>query len=692
MVPKHGILLLTGIALVMLLVAPAGGQSYEARMEVVPGEGVDVVQDNASLIQTVRICRDCVLRVNVFFTTTDPNLDGKTLTPIPVNYDPTIISVDTSPDPTAVWNGDDANWDVTGIKRGTTTLQAQDPGTGAITDVLTVVVVEVKKAIGRYKLALPKDTGISDTADDEVRSFWVVRSGRYRNEVMLEARFNPAGDEPGCFWWSWSGPAGGARIVKPTKRFTKMLLFKPGTYIVRANCPTHFKEITVHAVAVTNVEWKQHKNPISNNPGTGLAADPGKGKRVFAGRLKHTDSAADARKVKVEATIFPVLAGVDLHFRNFDVDDPSWNAGAVDGDTTGNDNRGSPAKGDPEKKIAATNGSGTATITVRLPRQPGDNLVCGVATTAESQTGLDLDTSIFIKDGKPKRILPAAPTLVAGASPMLTIWRKAHFETDTMTNVANNFRRRKVSSITTLSSTRTQVGFGSSIADKRGQVARFENGEMTELGAGGRTFAIRTNTANTVTVIHAAGASNRPKVGVRVDLIDDDVQKTTVGSPQTDSISALFRHCFIVPRYDQGKGTAPFIANYDAPSDSAAEITKYYKFDTKARNSDSFWVVYLLGAYQYDFDEDNDPGPESATLGIVDDLRGLGANVFTEAEWDLEGTAANYNKHVKYTTAHETFHLWNARHSDGGYEQDYGQVASNLSDKSVNRIRNTTKP
>ena len=103
-------------------------------------------------------------------------------------------------------------------------------------------------------------------------------------------------------------------------------------------------------------------------------------------------------------------------------------------------------------------------------------------------------------------------------------------------------------------------------------------------------------------------------------------------------------------------------------------------------------MVYLLGAYQYDFDEDNDPKPESATIGIVDDLRGLGANVFTETEWDIEGTAANYNKHVKYTTAHETFHLWNARHSDGGYEQDYGQVASNLSDKSVNRIRNTTKP
>jgi len=691
MVAKHGILLLTGIALVMLLVAPAGAQSYEAYIEVVPGEGVDAVQDNAS-VQTVRICRDCVLRVNVFFITTDPNLNGKTLTPIPVNYDPTIISVDTSPDPTAVWNGDDANWDVTGIKRGTTSLQAQDPSTGAITDLLTIVVVDVWKVIGKYKLALPNDEGISDTADDEVRSFWVVRGGKYKNVVQLEARFRPTGDEPGCFVWSWSGPARGAKIVKTTKRITTMLLFKPGTYIVRANCPEHYKEIKVHAIKVVDVKWKVHKNPLSNNPGTGLAADPGKGKRIFAGKQKHGDSAADARKVKVEATIVPALAGVDLHFRNFDVDDPSWNAGAVDGNTTGNDNRGAPAKGDPEKKIAATNGSGTATITVRLPRQPGDNLVCGVATTAESQTGLDLDTSIHIKDGKPKRILPTAPTMVAGASPLLTIWRKAHFETDTMTNVANNFRRRKISAVANTSATRSTVTFGASIADKRGPANRFENGKMTEVGAGGRAFDIVSNTATTALVKHASGAANRPKVNSRVDLIDDDVQKTTVGSPQTDSIAALFRHCFIVPKYDQGKGTAPFAANYDAPADAAGEITKYYKFDTKARNSDSFWVVYLLGAYQYDFDEDNDPKPESATLGIVDDLRGLGANVFTETEWDLEGTAANYNKHVKYTTAHETFHLWNARHSDGGYEQDYGQVASNLSDKSVNRIRNTTKP
>ena len=717
---------LVGLALVavgintMMLAAPAWSQSeysYEAVAIPVfePGdEGAYDVDQGASII---RGCKTCTMSLTMYFRTSSPGRIGTPITPVADPYDTAVITVDTSPRPTGVWGSIDGStpavaveWRITMDNVGQTTLQPRDPVTNTVTTPWEYHIYEIKKIIARYKLTTPTDSAVSPSwHNNELNAFWVVDKDQYKCEVRLEAQFGPENIVPGCFMWEfhWKGPdgqyyysPGSAEFLDARDAITRMAIYRPGTYRVRGKCRDHYRQVTVNAVHVTKVEWVQHTNPVLNNPGSGLPGDPGVGKRIFTGTAQPGLSADNACKISVRATIEPPIALVAVHFKLLDVDDPSWNAGVVDGDKRGNDNLGSPARGNPWWMWDKTDSNGHAIRTTRLPRRPGDNFVCGAAVTSDSGRRIGRDTSIYIEDEADTRLDADHPTPVAAASPLLTIWRYAHFEVDRMSKVTDNWRRRRVHSVLPLTDTKSQVRFGSRINDAWGHLKRFENGKMIEDEEfiRWRVFDIITNDKYTVTVTHPEGEGNRPRAGVRVELIDDDKQWGSLPMPDTSLLKGVLRQCYIEPKFDLPKGTAPFAANcekYDGMS--IRDLPDYYSFDSKNYRRSTYWANYLLGAYQYGMDRDLDPGTESGSVGTVDSLRGLGAVMFSETMLDRlatdEGWAGfEFDDVWKYTTAQQALRLWAAGASDGGFMAGPEHMSEPLAPLSVYRIRRTDLP
>ena len=693
----------------MALVAPGLSQSeYSYEAVAIPVFEPGDEQAYSEVTSTIRACKTCVWGLILYYKTGNPALIGKPVTPVADPYDMAVITLDATIQPTGIWGSLDGStpavpveWRATMKNTGYTRLTSRDPITKTATRPFDIYVYKIKRIIARYRMTDPKDSALSDVwYNKELNAFWVLQDGQYKCEVRLEAQFLPENITPTCFMWeyrrktsggAWVYSPGSAEFLDDRAAVTRMVIHRPGSYRVRAKCRDHYKQVTVHAVQVTDVEWVQHTNPISGNPGTGLTGDPGGGKRIFPGRLVPGDNAENARKVRIEAHIEPPIKGVALWFKLLDVDDPSWDAGVVDGDKRGNDNRGAPGRGSPYWMWDRTDRDGVAEVTTRLPMQPGDNLVCGVAATRASGVKLRRDHSTYIKDGK-RRLLGTKPSPIAAASPLLTIWRYAHIERDRMEPVIvkKNTRRAKISQVIPRTSSRTKVMFGGRISDPRGHSGRFRPGTMTELGPAGRVWDVTDNMFSSAVTTHAAGDEHRPTVGMQVELRDDDQNWGELPWPATAWLEKHFRHCYITPVYDLPAGEAPFEPNYDARSDSRDEIVPYYAYDAASLNNGSYWAVYLLTAYQYDYDEDADPGTEGLTLGIVDGIRGQGASVFHETIH--ETPKAERPDLRKYVPAHEIFHLWGALHEDGGFIKSAAHMHEDLSHQSVSRIRSTVLP
>ncbi|MBM3498663.1 MAG: hypothetical protein FJX74_08310 [Armatimonadetes bacterium] len=670
-----------------------GWGSDGARLVVAP-EGLDVVTRVTPQAVVATICKDCTLTVYFHAFTSDPDKDGDPVLPVAEGYDPTIVEVKYVRQ-TAIYNGTPAEWEVTGLKAGFTRIIGRNPENGS-TDTVDITVAEVETVVGEYLLTDPYDKGVSDSADDEVRAFWVARAGEYLNEVKLKARFAPAGTgKPGCFRWTVT-PTTGAKIDKPGAANTTISFWKPGTYKVRAHCAVDYREITIHAIQVADVAWKAVYQPLSSNPGSGRATDPGSGQRLFAELINPGDPPQKARRVWVEATVTPLLPDVRLYFRSFDVDDPSWDVGLVDADTAGDDNRGSPKAGRLGLTSRPTNTAGKAPVLFEAPSQPGDNIRVGVATTRESADGLSFGYSIFIQDGRPRRINHHTP--VAGVSPLLTIWRTMHLEVDRMQDVTGNFKVRRVVGVTDLSQTKTFVNLNQPISDPRGKSNQFENGVLVERGSGGRRYVIQINTDDSVLVRHPSGSP--PRNTGQVEIYDDDVLTGRIPAPDLSLVNEKFRPAFVVHKADLPRGLAPFDANV-----GDAELEARCRFDSKGLRRSDYWAVYVLGAFQWDYNGDGDPDDEAvsgdpleaSTIRGLSISPGVGSAVFMETIRDPVNVSFEPGRSVAeqtaYTTCHELAHMLNAEHkNDFMASNDPNRFEKPFGAFNIRAMRSTVKP
>lgn len=571
-------------------------------------------------------------------------------------------------------------------------------------------VVKANRLVGTYGT----DVGISGTTDNEVVSFWRQESGGLVNEVKLRAQLSaqPMNGPLNMGWAAfleddppppgYISPEIEESATDPTK--AKMIIHSPGTYLVTSYCGKRWTDtmekwppkIRVHAVAVTGVRWLEYYNSLSWNPGSRLLGDKGVGLRMFAEREFALDPASTGSRVYVEAQITPKLPGIPIHFRGFDPDDPSHNSGPCDPDVEGNDNRdnGVRRKGIPSIATKTTGRQGRAAILIKTPRQPGDNLIFAACTTRHTRNRLLQRKRWLIRDGLRTPLNEDADhpegTLAAAVTVPLTIWRTGHVEVDGMTKVAGNHRKATVDIVLPLDSGQGyEVALRQEIADEEGQLSRFENGRMVEEGPGGRTYEVVSNKRRSAVLKpHPAGP---PNDGARVVFYDDDKLKNGASLPLPDLTHAKkrFLNAYIrLESFEDGK--APFGANYPSTLDTSKDETEYYRFDRIGERASDYWVVYALGAYQDETVADADPNSEDAWFGCVDEIRGLGASVFSETMWDRIPDAGLWQTKWERVLTHELGHLWGAEHEDGGIMEWTGYPY--FTAESLARIRSTKLP
>jgi hypothetical protein len=111
----------------------------------------------------------------------------------------------------------------------------------------------------------------------------------------------------------------------------------------------------------------------------------GGGSRIFPDKQNPADT-TNRRTVRVRAQLAPsggtptYTQGVTVHFRNFDVDDPSSDPIIDPMGAAGNDNNGSPQAGSLNMPSATTDANGVATVEFTTTMQPGDNFVIAAST------------------------------------------------------------------------------------------------------------------------------------------------------------------------------------------------------------------------------------------------------------------------------------------------------------------------
>lgn len=246
---------------------------------------------------------------------------------------------------------------------------------------------------------------------------------------------------------------------------------------------------------VTTVIWEQVNSPLSTNPNTGA------GQRIFPDRPTLATT-ANQKTVRVKASISPITAGVDVFFRSFDVDDPSTDASPADpNSSTGNDNRGTPAVGTLDHSSAQTDANGVATVELTVTMNPGDNFKVAASTNSTYLTNVSVN-SLDLRDSSGATL----PTVSAGVTELLTVWRRVHVESDSMaaiptTGAEKNKVTGKINSVSGTGTIATRVDLDQTLSTNDAShklddpapntgSGRFENGSFTVGTTGNQTTSV----------------------------------------------------------------------------------------------------------------------------------------------------------------------------------------------------------
>ncbi|MCR4416015.1 MAG: hypothetical protein NUV77_26665, partial [Thermoguttaceae bacterium] len=165
---------------------------------------------------------------------------------------------------------------------------------------------------------------------------------------------------------------------------------------------------------------------------------------------------------------------------------------------------------------------------------------------------------------------------------------------------------------------------------------RFQRGWLQD--SQGYVYEIVSNTAASLTVL-LSGNSEPPMSNGSVWFRDDDLlhDGQDVPMPDMSELANAMAEAYVKVMTDVGdnNGDVAFRLNL-------ADYLQVRDWDSAAANSSSFWVAYLLGAFQEHPGYDNDPQAETsirkgATLGTSG-----GSFIFLESTWD-EALEFNYD-------------------------------------------------
>ena len=247
-------------------------------------------------------------------------------------------------------------------------------------------------------------------------------------------------------------------------------------------------------------------------------------------------------------------------------------------------------------------------------------------------------------------------------------------------------------------------------------VDQYENGLLRLGPPPARQFNALGNTAGvnaTVRVQNDAGGA--PPVNQPFDLHDDDNDAVLPRLPDLgwmqDSDNPqqnLFAWAYIRPVDDGGGGTTgeqgfPFDVNTEDDNEALNE-SYYTKRQSTNSNSNDYWVVYLLSAFQGPVFRDGDPNDQPARIGVcsfVGQAPGtICGNVllfYVEAYRDACGgldTAPGIRSGLQATVVHEVGHSFGADlfHTEGGIMAQGCLKAPQFTEITLNRIRSAQRP
>ena len=445
---------------------------------------------------------------------------------------------------------------------------------------------------------------------------------------------------------------------------------------------------------ICSVEMVQINSALTSNP------NAGGGLRIFPDKLSRSDT-VDRSRVKITART-SLGKRKKIYFRSFDLDDPWENSDIDPNGSDSLDNRGTPQVGTLFGGGAAglstwayTDESGTAFVEFAVTKQPGDNFMIAV-----SDDSAYLNSSLLqpLDQGLVYGTTPL-PNNKANVTPMLTVWRRLHIESESMGPVTGNFDEGLVTEVVadpdpnlTNVSGLVVVSFGAEPLARFGPGAIVVNDtERFDVLKYRRETPPDGATRHIMIVSPPIDPEDYPLLTNRQYIMYDDddyngdqplgglngdegedLPRANTSWVQTSDVPDLnrFAPAYVIPVYDVGDGNdqVAFRLNLEH-----SQLTSAYDFDSllspEGNRDPNFWTVYLFGAYQGTVLADHDPDlNEEALFGIVDDFRGQGANVFHAVVTLRELIWFGFDpaRWQRRTTAHELGHLFDGQHEDGG--------------------------
>ena len=465
---------------------------------------------------------------------------------------------------------------------------------------------------------------------------------------------------------------------------------------------------------------------LQNNPGLGG------GKRIFAEASQPGSTVTD--KVKVIATIFPPVPdapagqGVAVHFRSFDVDDPSAAAAPVDDESQPTDNCLEATAGPPQNCPIADHGfqynpatdpnaSSPATgMTLQLDVS-GEQAVAGlrVATLAganyrvvASTSSQWLGTLTAPGNRTDGAVLEGTTVLAEGqqATPMVTVWRTLHLQTVRMALPA--MQQTALEHQATAACPTPPCIQGNQLEDTNG-IPPPDHGTVTNTWLGGDLDVTPTTpqgspradkhivTNSTPTTLTALTPLSPHDPNFDYALWDDEVDSLSIWMQPNDSLARdILRGAYI--EVDTVPATTPVFDQNLSDGEVAA-------LSTSTASSPEYWTAPLVLAFEGDEQlKDGDPSIEAFIYGVTNGpdtgqtSRRPRVAIFAETIRDYRATPlanapANRvprDEIMTNTTAHEILHMFGLLH-DGNRTQGGIMCASLYVDgNEANRRRVTS--